>query len=215
MSCEVLLSVFAAENVISHVKVFCVFRWSICVCDIECSFKNKVCCPASRRRSCRVSSMTFPSLYFVTGLSSISNFAGLLTTGILSSSASDDIHVSTLAPVSAAMYSASVDEYLTVACRADDHTIGCFNSRTSSPVVGRFVSRSAAYYTLRELVVRFGVAYQFHGLYSCLNGFHCFVVCLGTDIWISMLLHVDEPGIVDVFQVRSRSMRYLDVSFQQ
>eukprot|EP00173_Palmaria_palmata_P001531 Plantae.Rhodophyta-Palmaria_palmata.ctg18664.p2 GENE.Plantae.Rhodophyta-Palmaria_palmata.ctg18664~~Plantae.Rhodophyta-Palmaria_palmata.ctg18664.p2 ORF type:complete len:128 (+),score=5.72 Plantae.Rhodophyta-Palmaria_palmata.ctg18664:483-866(+) len=109
-----------------------------------CEISNAPLLSVSSRRSCRVSTTISPSWYFVDGLSSIRKVAGLLTTGIFSSSASDASHVSTLAPVSAAMYSASVDECVTVACLADDHTIGCFIAKTRSPVMDRLVSRSAA-----------------------------------------------------------------------
>ena len=84
-----------------------------------------------------------PSWYYVVGLSSIRSDTGLLTTGILISLANAN-HVSTFAPVTAAMYSASVDECVTVACRADAHTIGCFIANTSRPVIDLRVSRSAA-----------------------------------------------------------------------
>lgn len=73
-------------------------------------------------------------------LSSIRNVAGLVTTGIISSSASDANHAGTFAPESASIYSASIEECVTVACLADDHTIGCFIARTNSPVIGRLVS---------------------------------------------------------------------------
>lgn len=68
----------------------------------------------------------------------------ILTTGIRSSPASDDDHVSTLAPLSAAMYSASVDEFATVASLFHAQKTGFFIARTMSLVIDRIVSRSAA-----------------------------------------------------------------------
>ena len=109
-----------------------------------CAMSKAPLLSVSSNRSCRSSLIIDPSWYFVAGLSSILSDTGRLTTGIRSSSASEANHVSTLAPVSAAMYSASVDEWVTVAFLADDQTIGCFIARTNSPVIERLVSRSAA-----------------------------------------------------------------------
>ena len=110
-----------------------------------CAISKAPLLSVSNNRSCRSSLIIAPSWYFVAGLLSILSDTGRLTTGIRNSSASEANHVSTLAPVSAAIYSASVDEWVTVACLADAHTIGCFMAKTSSPVIDRLVSLSAAY----------------------------------------------------------------------
>eukprot|EP00173_Palmaria_palmata_P004140 Plantae.Rhodophyta-Palmaria_palmata.ctg5014.p2 GENE.Plantae.Rhodophyta-Palmaria_palmata.ctg5014~~Plantae.Rhodophyta-Palmaria_palmata.ctg5014.p2 ORF type:complete len:107 (-),score=5.35 Plantae.Rhodophyta-Palmaria_palmata.ctg5014:71-391(-) len=97
----------------------------------------------SRCKSFRVSSIISPWLYLVAGLLSIITVV-FCVTGIRNSCARSDSQVSVLVPVSAAMYSASVDECVTVSCLAEAQSMGCPDTRIINPVTDLLVSVSAA-----------------------------------------------------------------------
>ena len=94
-------------------------------------------------RSFLVSSMILPSWYFVCGLSSILSIVFCLR-GILSSFASEANHTKIHAPVSAAMYSLSVELWVTVACLELAQTSIIPEALTNTPDNDRLVFGSAA-----------------------------------------------------------------------